>query len=234
MATLPGITTAAVALKTVAIVEDDVRTRQLVKELLDDAEGFTCIAEYSSTEAALKALPTLAPDLALIDINLPGASGIACVRHLKPKLPATHFIVLTVQDDTDVIVEALSAGAVGFILKRAITVELEAALREVMLGGSPMSNAVARKVVRTFQTPRAPAPEISQLSERERQVLVQLARGQFYKEIADDLAIAQNTVHSYIRRIYEKLQVRSRMAAVAKLGPVPPPSGGSRESDFSR
>lgn len=202
-----------------AIIEDDARTRQLVSELLDQAPGIACVAQFSSAEAALETLPGLRPDIVISDINLPGISGIACVRHLKPKIQNTHFIMLTVYDDADVIFEALSAGAVGFLLKRAISAELEHAVRDVLAGGSPMSSSVARKVVRSFQTPRTVAPEIEQLSERERQVLDLLAKGQFYKEIADNLAIAQNTVHSYIRRIYEKLHVRSRMEAVAKLNP---------------
>ena len=211
------VANAAARPTTVAIIEDDARTRQLVKELIDHAHGLECTAQYPFAEVAIEELPAVAPDIVLADVHLPGASGIACVRQLKPKMPGTHFIMLTAYDDSDLIFEALSAGAVGFLLKRAIATELEKAVSDTLLGGSPMSSSVARKVVRAFQRAPAAAPEIERLSERERQVLDLLARGQFYKEIADNLAIAKNTVHTYIRRIYEKLHVQSRMAAVAKL-----------------
>lgn len=202
---------------TVALVEDDPKTSRLVRELLD-AAGFVCRAIYTSAEAATNGLPMVRPDLVLMDINLGQSSGIDCIRHLKPLLPDTKFIMLTMYDDSDNIFEALTAGAVGYVLKRAAPLELVKSLQEVMAGGSPMTSSVARKVVQSFQRPTGAAPEVEQLSVRERQVLLLLAQGQLYKEIADALGISSNTVHSYIRRIYEKLHVRSRMAAVAKLG----------------
>jgi DNA-binding NarL/FixJ family response regulator len=127
--------------------------------------------------------------------------------------------MLTVYDDANNIFEALAAGAVGYLLKRAAPAELVPALREVLAGGSPMTSSVARQVVRSFQPARSGSAEIAQLSERERQVLQLLAQGKIYKEIADLLGVSQNTVHSYIRRVYEKLHVHSKMEAVAKLGP---------------
>ncbi len=203
---------------TVAIVEDDAGTRRLLAEVVNQAPDFRCVAQFESAEAAMAALPGSPPDIVLMDIKLPAASGIACVRHLKPRMPKTHFLMLTTYEDANGIFDALAAGAVGYLLKREAPEKLVAALTEGLEGGSPMSSIVARKVVQSFSHPRGASPDVEQLSERERQVLELLARGQFYKEIADSLGIAQNTVHSYIRRIYEKLHVRSRMEAVAKLG----------------
>lgn len=207
------------AMPRIALVEDDARTRRLVAALLSDA-GYECGPICPDAETARAELPAAKPDIVVVDIDLPGASGIECVRHLKPHLPRTHFVMLTVYEDANNIFEALAAGAVGYLLKRAAPAELVPALRDVMAGGSPMSSSVARKVVLSFQPTRSGAGDIDQLSERERQVLHLLAQGKFYKEIADLLGVSQNTVHSYIRRIYEKLHVRSRMEAVAKLQPL--------------
>ena len=203
---------------TVAIVEDDPKTRGLLAGLLTEA-GFDCGTICPDAETARDELPRARSEIVLMDIDLPGTSGIECVRHLKPHLPATHFVMLTVYDDANNIFEALAAGAVGYLLKRAAPAELVPALREVLAGGSPMTSSVARQVVRSFQTARSGSAELAQLSERERQVLQLLAQGKIYKEIADLLGISQNTVHSYIRRVYEKLHVHSKMEAVAKLGP---------------
>jgi DNA-binding NarL/FixJ family response regulator len=202
----------------VAIVEDTTKTRELLIELLSQSGEYQVTGCFESGEEAIKALPSLAPKIVLMDINLPQATGIECIRHLRPKMPKTLFIVLTTYDDGGNIFEALTGGAVGYLLKRSAGTELVPALREALGGGSPMSSSVARKVVQSFQKSRGASPEVEQLSTRERQVLEELARGQFYKEIADNLGIAQTTVHSYIRRIYEKLHVHSRMEAVAKLG----------------
>jgi DNA-binding NarL/FixJ family response regulator len=201
---------------TVALVEDDAKTRSLIAELLRKA-GFACGPICADAEAAQRVLPGARPDIVLMDIDLPGASGIECVRLLKPQLERTHFVMLTVYDDPESIFEALAAGAIGYLLKRAAAAELVAALREVIEGGSPMTSSVARKVVQSFQPTHQGAPEIDRLSQRETQVLRLLAQGRLYKEIADTLGITSNTVSCYIRRIYEKLHVRSRMEAVAKL-----------------
>ena len=202
----------------VAIVEDDPKTCRLLADLLTEA-GFAGGPVCPNAEAARPALLAARPDIVLMDIDLPGASGIECVRHLKPHLPQTQFVMITVYDDAENIYEALAAGAIGYLLKRAVPTELIPSLRDVLAGGSPMTSSVARKVVLSFQPARRGAPEIEQLSERERQVLQLLAQGLFYKEIADGLSVSENTVRSFIRRIYEKLHVRSRMAAVAKLTP---------------
>lgn len=200
----------------VAIVEDDPRTRRLLAGVLGEA-GFACGPVCPDAATARALLPAGQPDIVLMDIDLGGTSGIECVRNLKPHLPQTHFVMLTVYDDANNIFDALAAGAVGYLLKRSAPTELVPALREVLDGGSPMTSSVARKVVLSFQPVRGGRAEIEQLSERERQVLQLLAQGKIYKEIADLLGVSQNTVHSYIRRVYEKLHVRSRMEAVAKL-----------------
>jgi DNA-binding NarL/FixJ family response regulator len=203
---------------TVALVEDDAKTRNLIADLLRQA-GFACGPLCADAEVAQRVLAEAQPDIVLMDIDLPGASGIECVRLLKPRLARTHFVMVTVYDDPESIFEALAAGAIGYILKRSVAADLVGALRDVVAGGSPMTSSVARKVVMSFQADRQGAPEIDRLSQRENQVLRLLAQGRMYKEIADTLGITSNTVSCYIRRIYEKLHVRSRMEAVAKLSP---------------
>jgi DNA-binding NarL/FixJ family response regulator len=205
---------------TVAMVEDDAKTRSLIADLLRQA-GFACGPMCADAESARRILVEAQPDVVLMDIDLPGASGIECVRRLKPALARTHFVMLTVYDDPESIFEALAAGAIGYILKRSAAADLVAALRDVVAGGSPMTSSVARKVVQSFQRARQGAQEIDRLSQRENQVLRLLAQGKMYKEIADTLGITSNTVSCYIRRIYEKLHVRSRMEAVAKLSAKP-------------
>lgn len=196
-------------------------------EWINRAAGFTCAAQYASAEHALAELPANPPAVVLTDINLPGFSGIECVRRLKPRLPGTQFVMLTVYEDADHIFEALVAGATGYLLKRTPRDELLAALREVHAGGSPMTSNIARKVVQSFQ-PAPPATELGSLSPREHEVLVLLASGYLYKEIAEKIGISLPTVSTYIRRIYEKLQVRSRAQAVAHFAGLPPRQGTRR------
>lgn len=203
---------------TVAIVEDDAKTSRLLADLLAEA-GFAAGPVCADAETARMLLVGARPDIVLMDIDLPGASGIECVRRLKPHLPRTQFVMITVYEDAENIYDALAAGAVGYLLKRAVATELAPALHDVLAGGSPMTSSVARKVVHSFQPTHHGVAEIEQLSERERQVLQLMAQGRLYKEIADMLGVSENTVRSYIRRIYEKLHVRSRMEAVAKLQP---------------
>jgi DNA-binding NarL/FixJ family response regulator len=151
-----------------------------------------------------------------MDINLPGMSGVECVRQLKPLLPTTQFVMLTVYEDSDHIFNALTAGAAGYLLKQTPRAELVAAIEEVHRGGSPMTSNIARKVVQSFQQTGPSPREMENLSPREQEVLDLLARGFLYKEIAESLTLSVPTVNTYIRRIYEKLQVRSRAQAVAK------------------
>jgi DNA-binding NarL/FixJ family response regulator len=204
---------------TVSIVEDNDKLRATLARVLNRAEGFKCMSDHASAEDALQALPQVRPEVVLMDINLPGMNGVECVRQLKAANPQIQVMMLTVYEDTDNIFEALAAGANGYLLKRTPTPELLAAIQEVQQGGSPMTMHIARKVVQSFQ--RAPAaaanPNPENLSEREQQVLDLLSQGLMYKEIAEKLAISYETVHTYIRRIYEKLQVRTRTEAVAKF-----------------
>ena len=210
----------------VSIVEDDVRVRGSLARLIDRSEGFQCVSQHPSAENALEELPVTKPDVVLMDINLPGMSGVDCVRHLKVALPGTQVIMLTVYENTDHIFNALAAGATGYLLKQTPPAELLAAIRDVKAGGSPMTSHIARKVVASFQQASPPARETDNLTTREQQVLDYLARGFLYKEIADALSISYDTVHTHIRRIYEKLHVRSRTEAVAlhlRQRPAMPP-----------
>jgi DNA-binding NarL/FixJ family response regulator len=201
----------------VSIVEDDDAVREVFAKWLGCAEGFRFLSGYANAERALVELPRVRPDVVLMDINLPGLDGIGCVRRLKPLLPATQFVMVTVYEDADHIFEALAAGATGYLLKRTTRKQMLAALQEVQAGGSPMSTSIARLVVESFGRPRsAQPPEIEGLSPREQEVLALLARGYLIKEIAEALKISALTVPTYVRRIYEKLHVRSRSQAVAK------------------
>ena len=169
-------------------------------------------------ESALAQLPALRPDVVLMDIRLPGLSGIECVRRLKAVLPGVQIVMLTVFEDEERVFDALAAGATGYLVKRTPPAEILAAIAEVRRGGSPMSSAIARKVVQAFQHSRRSAPGGAlELSPREQEILTLLARGLRYKEVADQLGIALDTVRSHIRRIYEKLHVTSRTEAVVKF-----------------
>ena len=206
---------------TVAIVDDDAPARGMLTEWVRGEGGFKCVGVYENGEAALAALPLEKPSVILMDINMPGMSGIECVRRLKPQMPATQFVMLTVYEDPDHIFKALSSGASGYLLKRTPRAELLAAVRDVYAGGSPMSSNIARKIVQSFQRFSPSPAEPDNLSPREREVLELLARGYLYKEIADALHISVPTVNTHIRRIYEKLHVRSRSQAVAKFVHLP-------------
>jgi DNA-binding NarL/FixJ family response regulator len=205
----------------ISIVEDNDQLRGTLAKVIGRADGFRFASDYASAEDALADLPRVKPDVVLMDINLPGMNGVECVRKLKALLPQTQVMMLTVYEDTENIFNALAAGANGYMLKRTPTKELIEAIREMQRGGSPMTTHIARLVVQSFQKSAAPAPaaddDLSVLSEREQQVLDLLAQGLIYKEIAEKLNIGYETVHTYIRRIYEKLQVRTRTEAVAKF-----------------
>lgn len=202
---------------TVSIVEDNDQLRGTLARVLNRSEGFKCLSHYPSAEEALKDLPQITPEVVLMDINLPGINGVECVRQLKTVLPKIQVIMLTVYEDTDNIFNALAVGAAGYLLKRTKTEELLEAIREVHRGGSPMTTHIARKVTQSFQK-FTPSPQPTEnLSLREQEVLDCLSQGFLYKEIAEKLGISYETVHTYIRRIYEKLQVRTRTEAVAKF-----------------
>jgi DNA-binding NarL/FixJ family response regulator len=201
----------------VCIIEDDTQTRKILAGWINRASGFRLAGEWGDAESALEVLPEAKPNVVLVDINLPGMSGVDAVRGLKPLLPETQFVMVTVYEDADHIYNALAAGASGYLLKQTPRDELLAALQDVHNGGSPMTSNIARKVVQSFRQVPAQAPATEQLSPREQEVLYLLAEGYLYKEIAEQLNISIPTVNTYVRRMYEKLHVRSRAQAVARL-----------------
>jgi DNA-binding NarL/FixJ family response regulator len=206
----------------VSIVEDDAQARKIIANWLSRASGFRLVGEWGDAESALPALVEKKPQVVLMDINLPGMSGVDAVKRLKPVLPDTQFVMLTVYEDADHIYNALAAGATGYLLKQTPRAELLAALEDVHRGGSPMTSNIARKVVQAFK-PAVVSPPLAEsetLSTREQEVLDLLARGYLYKEIAERLNIGVPTVNTYVRRVYEKLHVRSRAQAVAKYANI--------------
>lgn len=206
----------------VSIVEDDGSIRQILEGWVNRAAGFKCQSVHGCAESALARLPAEKPAIVLVDINLPGQSGIECVRRLKPVMTGTQFVMLTVYEDSAHIFDALKAGASGYLLKRTPCDELIGSLRQLQDGGSPMTSYIARKVVQSFhQSEPERAMPAEGLSPREREVLELLARGYFYKEITEALSISISTVNTHVRRIYEKLHVHSRAQAVAKLAELP-------------
>lgn len=199
---------------TVSVVEDDVKLRGSLARLIDSAKGFRCASQHPDAENALKELPIIAPQVVLMDINLPGMNGVDCVRELKLLIPKTEILMLTIYENTNIIFSALSAGASGYLLKRSSPEKIVEAIRDVRTGGSPMTGHIARKVVASFQKIAQPKHDYEKLSLREQQVLDALAQGHTYQEIAEGLKISYTTVNTHIRHIYEKLHVRSRTEAV--------------------
>lgn len=200
----------------VGIVEDDRSVRENLAVLIDQTPGFACVAACASAEEALKRLSDTVPDVVLMDIHLPGQSGIECVARLHRLLPQIRVIMLTVEEDSEQVFESLKAGATGYLVKHVPPEEILEAVTEVYQGGAPMSSHIARRVVTAFQQrARADTPEI-QLTPREEEILRLLAKGARSKEIADRLDISPGTVNTYVRHIYEKLHVRSRAEAVAR------------------
>ena len=210
---------ASVSLIPVAIVEDDPGIRKtLVRFLESDAKRIRLVGEASSAEEALREFPALAPQIVLMDVNLPGMNGDECVPRLLELLPEVHIIMLTVFNDTEVVFRSLAAGAIGYLIKPVSAEQLTEAIHEAVEGGAPMSTGIARRVVQSFQKPVADA-RISienTLSPREQDILRLLAKGYLQKEIADELQIAFATVRNVTGRIYRKLHVNSRAQAVAK------------------
>jgi DNA-binding NarL/FixJ family response regulator len=209
----------------VAIVDDDDGIRAKLGRAVDRFGVCSCVGQFSSAEQAVAHLPAAAPEVVLMDINLPGMNGIECVRQIKPAHPEIEFVMLTVYEDTESVFNALAAGASGYLLKLATRPELLEAIQRVHTGGSPMTSHIARKVVQSFRHPTPMETETTQLSPREQQVLEYLAKGFLYKEISSAMDISYDTVHNHIRHIYEKLHVRSRTQAVTKyLHSVHPPA----------
>ena len=202
---------------TVAIVEDDSGIRDMLTRVVERAPGLTFVRSVPSGEAALEVLPDLAPNVVIMDIQLPGMNGIECTRQLKKAMPDVQVLVFTVFGDSDQVFRALAAGASGYLLKRTPRSEMVEAIKQVWDGGAPMSGEVARKVVESFRKPSlAHAPDAEPLTPREEEVLGLLAKGYITKEIADQLTISFDTVRFHLKHIYRKLHVRSRTEALLK------------------
>jgi DNA-binding NarL/FixJ family response regulator len=201
---------------TVSIVEDDAELRQSIASFIQGAAGFECVGAYGSGEEALAAIPRGKPGVVLMDINLPGMSGIECVRRLKEQVPDLQAMMLTVYENSDRIFEALAAGACGYLVKSTPPERLLEAIKDIASGGSPMSSHIARKVVQAFQPGAQAAPPLEHLAPREQQVLELLSKGRAYKQIAAEMDLHIGTVRTYIRRIYEKLHVNCRTDAVVR------------------
>jgi len=201
----------------VAIVEDDKAVRENLSFLINTAPGFVCVAACSSAEEALETMKNVSPEVVLMDIHLPGQNGIVCVGRLRSMLPKVQVMLLTIEEDSELVFESLKAGATGYLVKHLSPEQILEAVAEVHRGGAPMSSQIARKVVVTFRNlPVSVKPQV-ELSEREEEVLRQLARGLRSKEIALLLHVTVGTINTHVRHIYEKLHVRSRAEAVSRL-----------------
>lgn len=201
----------------VAIVEDDASVRANLAEFIDGTAGFACVATCASAEEGLKRIPLSTAEVVLVDINLPGKSGVEFVREFKELNPRVQIIMLTVEADGARVFESLKAGATGYLVKHVAPEEILEAIGEVQGGGAPMTSQVARMVVSAFREPVAARDPETQLSPREAEILRLLARGDRSKEIAGKLGIGVGTVNTHIRHVYEKLHVRSRAEAVARF-----------------
>jgi DNA-binding NarL/FixJ family response regulator len=202
---------------TVSIVEDDPKTREILLKLLSRAAHVRCLGNYATGEEALRGIPAEKPEVALVDINLPGMSGIECVAKLKLKMPELRVLILTTYEDGDRIFDSLRAGASGYLLKKAGYAGLIRAIDEIHAGGAPMSAQVARQVVEHFHQIQKPASEVEQLTAREQEILALLVKGYLYKEIGERLDISMSTVSMHLQHIYAKLHVQSRAGAAAKF-----------------
>lgn len=205
----------------IALIEDSPQVREALALILNNSPGYECVQAFASTESALAGFPSDPPDVALVDINLPGLSGIECVRRLKARAPRMEILMLTIETDPDRVFESLAAGASGYLVKNVPPARLLEAIDEVVRGGAPMSGPIARLVVRNFQQPRVggmggrPDDE-DRPTAREQEVLDLIAQGLRTKEIAVRMGISPQTVQTHVRNIYEKLHVRSRTEAVLR------------------
>lgn len=202
--------------KTVVVVEDDIRLQQHLIKIFDNPEDITCLCAVSSAEEALEKIPAYRPDVVLMDINLPGISGIDCIRDLKRKIPRLEVVMLTAYEEEDNIFRALKEGASGYLLKSSTPEDIYNAIRDVYSGGAPFSSHIARKVAQYFRVEKNIEDENEKLTAREKDVLKLLASGYIYKEVADQLDISLETVRTYVKRICLKLHVRSKVEAIIK------------------
>jgi DNA-binding NarL/FixJ family response regulator len=201
---------------TIALVEDDAQIRRGLTAILGEEPDFDCVGSFASAEEALAHLPALKPRVVLMDVNLPQMNGIECVRRLTASPNPPQIIMLTIRQDSEIIFDALAAGASGYLLKPPAADELVDAVRDVFAGGAPMTASIARRVVQSFTQARIKTPETESLSPREVEVLELLVKGFAYKEVAAELAISYSTVQRHIESIYRKLHVHSRTHAVSK------------------
>lgn len=201
---------------TIALVEDDRTLREAFGDLIASAENWKLIGSYSDAESCLERISENVPTVVLMDIQLPGMSGIECVARLRELCPDSLILMVTVYDTNDRIFDALAAGASGYLLKHEAPAKLLESLDELLSGGSPMSGAIARKVVQHFLKPTATKDESLNLTPRETEVVELLVKGRLYKEISSDCGISLDTVRSHLRSIYKKLHVRTRTEAVVK------------------
>jgi DNA-binding NarL/FixJ family response regulator len=202
---------------TISIVEDDRKTRSNLMTFLNGETKVRLLTAYESGEDAVRGIPLERPQVALVDINLPGMNGIDCTSKLKAEQPELQVLMLTAYEDSDLIFSSLRAGASGYLLKRMVPTELIRSIEQVHLGGAPMSMRVARKVVDHFHQIRQPASDVEKLSKREQEVITLLAKGYIYREIGDALGISLGSVRTYLQRIYEKLHVQTRTEATVKF-----------------
>jgi len=200
----------------VVLVEDDSNLRKTMIAFINRSTGFCCAGTFADGETALAEIPPLKPDLVLMDIGLPGISGIECVSALKAIIPTTPIIMLTVYDEGDYLFDSLKAGASGYLLKRSIGDKLLEAMEEARAGGLPLTRHMAAKVGQYFQKFGRSQTEVNTLTPREQEVLQRLADGFRYKEMAAQMGISLDTVREHARRIYTKLHVSSRTEAVVK------------------
>ena len=199
----------------VSIVEDLAEIREGLVDLVRSDRELLMIGSFEDAESAVQKLPDLQADIVVMDINLPGMSGIDCIKNVKEKCPGTQFRMFTVYENDDKVLQAMQAGATGYLLKRTKPEQILEGIKELNQGGSPMSSNIARKLLNIFlHEKKATKKEI--LSDRENEVLQLLADGLLYKEIADRLYIGHGTVRQHLHNIYEKLQVHNRTEAVNK------------------
>jgi DNA-binding NarL/FixJ family response regulator len=211
MARMPG----TIALK-VGIIEDQPKIREGLRTLIDGTEGYRCVGSFGSMEEALAKVEHELPDVLLVDIGLPGMSGIEGTRRMRDLHPGLAVLMLTVYDDDRRIFDALCAGACGYLLKKTPPARLLECLNEVVGGGAPMSPEVARRVVALFREIRPPDQADYQLTPHEIRILTLLVEGHNYQTAADELDVSINTIRFHMRSIYEKLQVHSKSEAVSK------------------